>query len=119
MREKENNEQDEKTATQKLTEAVQKNWPTVKAEMEKRIEEAKKLIAQGEEHLSKLTDVSVRKARQLNLSHKRDKQLHELGREVAHLGKDAIPGNQDVTKLIEEIIKLENDIAALDSAVKK
>ena len=104
---------DEKIKIRKFDEIVHKTWPKAKEEMEKGIKEAKKIIVQGEKHLGKLTDKSLKRLRIVVLNHRKEKRYHKLGKLAASLPRTELVTHNDITAQLNEIKKIDEEISGI------
>lgn len=105
---------DDKPQARKFDQIMHKTWPKAKAEMEKGISEAKKVIVQGEKHLGALTDKSLKRLRLVVLNHRREKKYHDLGKRVAGLLRTELETDEQVTEQLNEINKIDKEMKGIE-----
>ncbi len=93
-------------------EVVDKIWPKTKKELEKMAENAKKMLAVGEEHLKDWSEKGIEKTKKLSLSLKREQMYYMLGK----LSATTPMTKWRTTKKISSVVK---EIKELDKQIKK
>jgi len=97
-------------AKEKIKEVVDKIWPKTKKELEKGIENTKKLLNKGERYLKVISDKSIDGTKKLSLSLKREKLYYNLGKLLARLNKSKWSKDNKINDLITEIRGLDKEI---------
>ena len=85
-------------------------WPKTRKELEKAIEETKKVIARGESYIKAVSARSVDKTRKISLSMKREKLYYILGKNIAKTPKSKWNSDKKIGELIKGIKTLDKEI---------
>jgi len=93
-----------------LKEKIENIWPMAQKEIEKGIENAKKMIAAGEKYLKELSEKGIEKTKKTSFALKREKLYYDLGKAVASTSPDKYKTNKKITKLTKEIKKIDKEI---------
>ena len=102
-----------------IKEAVDKIWPKSKKELEKGINEAKRLIDKGEKHLIDATDKGMRNVKAMALQLKREKLYYELGKLVANVSAKKWSGTKKIDQTLKEIKKIDKGIKTIKKSTEK
>ncbi len=85
-------------------------WPMAKKEIEKGLENAKKMLAAGEKYLKDLSEKGIEKTKKTSFALKREKLYYDLGKTVASTSPEKYTSNKKISKLAKEIKKLDKEI---------
>ncbi len=95
-------------------EIKEKHWPNAKKELEKGIDNAKKMLSAGEKQIKQFSERSAEKTRKISLQVKKERLVYDLGKAVATIPKSKWSGNKKVTELRNEIKTLEKEIKKIN-----
>jgi len=85
-------------------------WPQAKKEVDKGVERAKKMLAQSEKYLKKLSEKGAAQTKKLSLSIKREKAYYDLGKAVSAAPSTKWKTTCKISSLVKEIKDLSKDI---------
>lgn len=91
-------------------EVADKIWPKTKKELEKMAENAKKMLAKGEEHLRDWSEKGIEKTKKLSLSLKREQMYYALGKLSATTPMTQWRANKKISAAVKEIKGLDKQI---------
>jgi len=91
-------------------EVVDKIWPKTKKELEKMAENAKKMLAKGEEHLRDWSEKGIEKTKKLSLSIKREQMYYTLGKISATTPATKWRASKKISSTLKEIKELDRQI---------
>ncbi len=91
-------------------EVKQKHWPKAKTELEKGINNAKKMLSVGEKHVRQLSQRSAERTRKIALQVKRERFIYELGRSVSITPKNKWGTSKKIQNLRKEVKGIEKEI---------
>ena len=92
-----------------IKEAVDRLWPKAKKELDKGVENAKKMLAQSEKYLKEISEKGAAQTKKISLSLKREKAYYNLGKAVASTAAADWKTNRKIVSLIKAIKKLDKD----------
>lgn len=87
-----------------------KVWPQTKKELEAAVEQSKKLLTKGEAYIKVLSKKSIKNAKKLSLSLKKEKLYYNLGKSVADIPQENWQSDEKVKSLMGQIQTLAEEI---------
>jgi predicted nucleic acid-binding Zn-ribbon protein len=91
-------------------ELKEKHWPKAKKELEKGIDNAKKMLSAGEKHVRQFSEKGVEKTRKITLQVKKERLIYDLGKALSATAKNRWSTNKKIQGLQKEIKELEKKI---------
>lgn len=89
-----------------IKEVVDRLWPKAKKELDKGVENAKKVLAQSEKYLKEISEKGATQTKKISSSLKKEKAYYDLGKAIASTAAANWKTNPKITSLIKEIKKL-------------
>jgi len=86
-----------------IKEVVDRLWPKAKKELDKGVENAKKVLVQSEKYLKEISEKGVAQTKKISLSLKREKAYYDLGKVIASTAAANWKTNRKITSLIKKI----------------
>ncbi|MFH1776350.1 MAG: hypothetical protein ABH952_02150 [Candidatus Omnitrophota bacterium] len=96
-----------------IKEVVEKVWPKTKAELEKVIDNTKKMLNKGEEYLKVVSEKSINKTHEISLNLRKEKLSYKLGKLLAGIPKNKWPKDEKVNTILKEFKEIEKEIKKL------
>ncbi|MCF7870826.1 MAG: hypothetical protein K9L95_03095 [Candidatus Omnitrophica bacterium] len=93
-----------------LEEIKTKHWPNARKELEKGIDNAKKLLVTGEKQIRQFSEKSAERTRKISLQVKKERLIYELGKTIAHTAKNKWSTTKKIEELRKEVKSLEREI---------
>ncbi|MFO8053308.1 MAG: hypothetical protein R6U54_05075 [Candidatus Omnitrophota bacterium] len=87
-----------------------KHWPHARKELEKGIDNAKKMLSTGEKHVRQLSGKGAERTRKIALQVKKERLIYDLGKTIARTAKNKWNTTKKIDKLRKEIKALEKEI---------
>ncbi len=87
-----------------------KHWPNAKKELEKGIDNAKKMLSSGEKQIKQFSEKSAARTRKISLQVKKERLIYDLGKIVAATAKNKWSSSKKILNLKKEIKDLEKEI---------
>lgn len=87
-----------------------KHWPNTKKELEKGIDNAKKMLSTGEKHVRQFSEKSAERTRKIALQVKRERLVYDLGKTIAKTAKNKWNTTKKIDELRKEVKNLEKEI---------
>ena len=94
----------------KIKETIDKIWPVTKRELEKGVDNTKKMIIRGEDYLKSFSAKSAENIRKMSLNVRREKLYYMLGKHTASLSKNKWAKDKKISSLVKEINSLKKEI---------
>ncbi len=91
-------------------ELKEKHWPRAKKELEKGIDNAKKMLSAGEKHLRQFSEKSAEKTRKITLQVKKERLIYDLGKTLSATAKNKWSTSKKIQSLQRQIKELEKKI---------
>ncbi len=86
-----------------LKEVAEKIWPKTKKELEKAIDNARKIIDKGEDYLKVVSEKSIAKTRKLSLGLQKEKLYYALGKALLSVPKSRWSKDKKINSLVKQI----------------
>jgi len=86
------------------------NWPKTKKELERGMQSARKVMEQAEKQFKILSEKSAKSSKKLQLSLKREKAYHELGKLTAKTSRPQWSQSKKINTLVRDVKKLDRQI---------
>lgn len=86
-----------------VKELINKIWPNMKKELEKRITDSKKILEKGEEYVKEASKGGIEQVKKATLRIKREKLYYELGKLVSGTAKNKWATHKKIQELVREI----------------
>ncbi|MCF7869736.1 MAG: hypothetical protein K9L69_02930 [Candidatus Omnitrophica bacterium] len=87
-----------------------KHWPHARKELEKGIDNAKKMLSTGEKQIRQLSERGAERTRKIALQVKKERLIYDLGKTIAKTTKNKWGTTKKIDKLRKEIKGLEKEI---------
>ncbi|MCF7894959.1 MAG: hypothetical protein K9L69_02335 [Candidatus Omnitrophica bacterium] len=87
-----------------------KHWPYARKELEKGIDNAKKMLSAGEKQIRQLSERGAERTRKIALQVKKERLIYDLGKTIAKTAKNKWGATKRIDKLRKEIKGLEKEI---------
>ncbi|MCF7872855.1 MAG: hypothetical protein K9L80_01440 [Candidatus Omnitrophica bacterium] len=87
-----------------------KHWPHARKELEKGIDNAKKMLSTGEKQIRQLSERGAERTRKIALQVKKERLIYDLGKTIAKTAKNKWNTTKKIDKLRKEIKGLEKEI---------
>ncbi len=91
-------------------EVAEKIWPMTKQELEKGIDNAKKMMVKGEKYLKSVSEKSINQTKKLSLSLRKEKLYYDLGKTVASMAATKFKSSKKISSLRKQIKDLDKEI---------
>ena len=101
---------EKKHKKESLKEVVDRLWPKTKQELEKAVENTKKLIGKGEEYVKVMSEKSAEQTKKLSLSFKRERLYYTLGKAVAKTAQGKWSMSKKINRMVKEIKDTDKEI---------
>ena len=89
-----------------IKEVVDRLWPKAKKELDKGVENAKKVLAQSEKYLKEISEKGAAQTKKISSSLKKEKAYYDLGKAIASTAADDWKTNRKIASLMKKIKKL-------------
>jgi len=87
-----------------------KMWPRTKKELEKVIDNAKKMLGKGEDYLKDLSEKSVNQTKKISLVLQKEKLYYDLGKTLTKVPATRWKKHTKIGSLLKELKKLDAEI---------